>query len=184
MEGWAAGRRRWPLAAVPVALGLQAVLLSPLLLPVLSEAAMARSALPATRKDFADTIGWPDLVQQVGAVYRGLPPDERRSAVIIGDNVGIAGAVDTFGLAQGLPGAYSPQLSGWYWLPPHLEPAAVVLAGFSPEEVSNLCGDPTPAGQIHNRYGLRNLTDGQPIYVCHRLRRPLDQLWPKMKRFA
>lgn len=70
-----------------VALVAQALVLLPLALPVLPEATMARSPLPGIRKDFADTVGWHNLVAQVAAVYDALPADERANALILTDKL-------------------------------------------------------------------------------------------------
>jgi hypothetical protein len=105
----------------------QALILLPLTLPVLPEATMARSPMPGIRKDFADTVGWHDLVAQVAAVYDALPADERGQAVILTDNYGEAGAINTYGPPLGLPTAVSGELSYYYWKPATLDGPVVAV---------------------------------------------------------
>ena len=181
IEGFTATRRSWVRPATAIALTVQALVLLPIALPVLPEAAMARSSLPALRKDFADTVGWHDLVSQVAAVYRSLPADERAQAVIITDNYGEAGAINTYGAAAGLPTAYSGQLTYWYWKPPRLD--VVVAVGIDPSFLSTLYATCTQVGTITNSYGLRNEEYGKPLDVCTGPKLGLDDLWSRLRAF-
>jgi hypothetical protein len=175
-------RLRWLRPAAAVALTVQAAALLPLTLPVLPEAAMARSPLPEARKDFADTVGWHDLVDQVAAIYDSLPPADRRTAVILTNNYGEAGAVNTYGPAQGLPTAGSGELSYYYWRPASLD-GPVITVGIDPAFLATLFRSCTEAGTITNSYGLHNEEYGAPLEVCRGPLLPLDQLWPELKAF-
>lgn len=97
IEAWTTTPARWLRPAAAVALVVQALVLLPLTLPLLPESTMATSQLASVRKDFADTIGWRDLVGQIARIYDAIPPSERRSVVIITDNYGEAGAINTYG---------------------------------------------------------------------------------------
>jgi hypothetical protein len=55
---------------------------------------MARSPLPDVRMDFADTVGWKNVVSQVAKIYDSLPAADRANAVILTDNYGEAGAIE------------------------------------------------------------------------------------------
>src|SRR2546430_9777995 len=75
--------------AVAAAVAITLVLL-PLGLPVLPAKAMADSGIWKARKDFADMVGWPDLVEQVTNVYHRLPLSDRSSVMILASNYGEA----------------------------------------------------------------------------------------------
>jgi len=175
-------RRRWLRPAAAAALVLQAVVLLPLTLPVLPEAAMARSPLASIRTDFAATVGWHDYVAQVSEVYAALPPAEKGSAVILTNNYGEAGAVNTYGRALGLPTAVSGELSYYYWRPASLS-GPVIAVNLDPALLASLFQTCTQMGTITNSYGLHNEEYGAPIFVCRSPRLPLDQLWPRLKAF-
>jgi hypothetical protein len=66
----------------------------------------------------ADRLGWKELVSAVAEVYRSLPPDEQRNAVIVSNNYGGAGALELYGPALGLPRVYSTHNSYHLWGPP------------------------------------------------------------------
>lgn len=182
IEEWTATRRTWVPRAVGVALALQALVLLPLALPLLPESTMATSSLAAARKDFADTVGWHDLVAQVAAIYSGMPPSERRSVVILTDNYGEAGALNTYGPRYGLPVAYSGELSYYYWRPVALD-GPVIAVGIDPTFLATLFRTCSPAGTVTNSYGLDNEEHGAPLTVCTQPRYPLTELWPRLRAF-
>lgn len=182
VEEWTAVRRRWLRPTVAVALAIQAAVFLPLLLPVLPEPAMASSGLPSIRKDFADTVGWHDLVNQVARVYYSLSPADRLKAVILTTNYGEAGAINTYGAERGLPEAYSGELTYYYWRPRSLD-GPVITVNLDPNFLGTLFNQCRDVGTITNSYGLHNEEFGGPLAVCSDPRYPLDLLWPKLKAF-
>ncbi len=64
---------------------------------------------------FVYRMGWEELTKMVGTVYNGLPQDEMKQCAILGSWYGIAGAIDHFGPAYGLPQAICPRNSYWMW---------------------------------------------------------------------
>ncbi len=182
LEAWTQQRWQWIRPTAAVALTVQALVLLPIALPILPEAAMARSPLAQARKDFADTIGWHDLVSQVATIYFGLPADERRKAVILTNNYGEAGAVNTYGRPLGLPTAVSGELSYYYWRPSSLD-GPVIAVGFDSSFLMTLFEQCDQVGTVTNSYGLQNEEYGAPLAVCRQPKLPLDQLWPRLKAF-
>ena len=174
--------RTWLRPASAIALFAQAIVLLPLVLPVLPESAVARTQLPVIRKDFGDTIGWHDFVDQVGQIYDSLSPEDRRTAVILTDNYGEAGAINTYGRSRGLPTAVSGQLTYYYWRPSSLD-GPVIAVGVDVDFLATLFDTCELAGTISNSYGLHNEEFGAPLSVCRGPRYALDDLWPKLKTF-
>ncbi len=179
---WTQSRWRWVRPAAGFALLAQALVLLPIALPVLPEAAMARSPLPGIRKDFADTVGWHDLVSQVAAIYFGLPADERGRAVILTSNYGEAGAINTYGPPLGLPGAVSGELSYYYWKPASLD-GPVIAVGLDQTFLSTLFDSCDQVGSVSNSYRLDNEEFGAPLVVCSGPKLPMEELWPRLKAF-
>jgi len=182
LEQWTARRRAWLLPAAEIGLMVQALVFMPLVLPLLPESVMAQSPLPGIRKDFADTVGWHDLVKQVAGDYDALPPAERAGAIILTDNYGEAGAIDTYGGAAGLPHAYSYELTYWYWKPPSLS-GDVIAVGIDRTYLATFFDTCIDEGTISNEYGLDNEENGKPISVCHGLKMSFDAAWSRMKAF-
>jgi 4-amino-4-deoxy-L-arabinose transferase-like glycosyltransferase len=182
LEAWTQQRHHWLRAMTAAALTVQALVLLPVTLPVLPEAQMARSPLAQVRKDFADTVGWHDLVSQVAVIYHGLSPADRATAVILANNYGEAGAIDAYGRAAGLPGAYSGELSYYYWKPGSLN-GPVIAIGFDESFLITLFDQCDQVGSVTNSYGLNNEEYGAQLAVCRQPTFPLDQLWPRLKAF-
>jgi hypothetical protein len=143
---------------------------------------MARSPLPGIRKDFADTVGWHDLVGQVATVYGGLPAGERGDTVILTDNYGEAGAINTYGPPLGLPTAVSGELTYYYWRPARIG-GPVIAIGIDERLLGSLFDACMRVATVSNSYRLDNEEFGAPISVCRQPRLPLDQLWPQLKAF-
>ena len=172
-------RRRWVRRlAVAGAVALTLVLL-PIGLPILPAKLMADSGIWNARKDFADMVGWPDLAEQVTAVYQRLPLSDRSSVMILASNYGEAGALDFYG--RGLPPVVSPHLTYYYWAPAQMSPTTVIVVGYQRGYLAKWFGDIQQAGTITNSLGLRNYEYGQPIWICRSPLVPLGKAWPQLK---
>lgn len=182
IEVWTRRRAHWVRPATAIALVMQAVVLLPIAIPALPESVMARSTLPSIRTDFADTVGWRNLVAQVDAVYKRIPEPERATTVIVTNNYGEAGAINTYGPSLGLPTAVSGELTYYYWRPNQLG-SSVVAVGLDAAFLSTLFDGCSTVATISNTYDLQNQESGAPIAVCERPKISLDQLWPHLKSF-
>src|SRR5215470_2360320 len=174
---------RWLPPALIAAVALNGLLLLPLTMPLVPAPQLHGLRLDSIRKDFADTVGWPDLAGQVAAVYDALPPDERAHAVVWASNYGEAGALDLYGPARGLPAVISPHLTYWYWKPAHVDDGTVIVVGYRRAYVERYFASLEPGGTITMPYGVRNEEVGREILVARQPRVPLDQAWMHMQQF-
>jgi 4-amino-4-deoxy-L-arabinose transferase-like glycosyltransferase len=179
-------RRRWRHAAqiAAAAMVVQAILALPITIPLVPQSALARFGLDEFRKDYADTVGWPELVGQVAGVYRQLTPAEQQATVILASNYGEAGAVDLYGQAVGLPPAVSPNLTFWYWKPAHLEARTVIAIGFDEPYMRNLFTDVTLVDTVRSVDDTGNEEVGRAILLCRQSIVPLDDVWPSLRRLT
>jgi hypothetical protein len=176
-------RATWSRPLVAAAVVANGLLLLPLLVPLVPVSQLDRYQLDAARKDFADTVGWPEITDQVAAVYDSLPPDERASATILAANYGEAGAIDLYGPSRGLPGAICPHLTYWYWKPAHVDDRTVVVVGYPADLVRRYFADVEPVATIRIPDGVRNEELGRPIIIARQPRVPLDKAWSQLKQF-
>ena len=177
-------RRRWATGLLVAGGIVEAVVVLPIILPVVPPQSMHSVGIDRMNPDFANTFGWPQMTAQVGAVYNSLPPEQRSHTAILAAVDGQAGAIDLYGGAERLPQAISPHLSFWYWKPEGLDPTTLVTVGYAPAELSFLCGSLTPAGTVVIPYSIENLNQGSPILLCTNLREPLDAAWPTLRNFS
>jgi Dolichyl-phosphate-mannose-protein mannosyltransferase len=130
-------------------------------------------------EDVGETIGWPELVESVAGVYRGLPDPER--AVILTGNYGEAGAIDRYGPDLGLPGAYSGHNAYGDWGPPPDGSAPVIAVGLDPRQAAARLRDCTVAARVENDAGIDNDEDGGPVLLCRGPRRPWSEQWETLR---
>jgi hypothetical protein len=136
----------------------------------------------AVNEDAGEMIGWPELARTVADVHRRLPDSSR--AVILTRNYGEAGAIDRYGPALELPGAYSGHNAYGDWGPPPDGSAPVIAVGLDPREVAAHLRDCTVAARIDNRAGVENEEQGIPVMVCGGPRRPWSRQWPALRRLG
>jgi 4-amino-4-deoxy-L-arabinose transferase-like glycosyltransferase len=168
-------RRVTVFAAIAITL-----ILLPLGLPVLPTKTMIGLGLWQPRKDYADMIGWPELTQQVTAVYQQLPLSERRSTIILASNYGEAGAIQFYG--RGLPTVVCAHLTYYYWAPATMTPSTIIAVGYPRDYLATLLGgDVLQAGTITNAYGIHNEEFGKSIWVIRNPSIPLSDVWARLK---
>ena len=171
---------RWIAPAVAAVAALAILPALPLVLPVRGERELASSGLWKDRTDYADQIGWEELTADTARAWRTLPAERRRGAAILAGNYGVAGAIDRFGSAQGLPAARSTHLTYRYWGPGDDAGArTVVIVGFDDAALPRLCRRHRVVARASNRLGIRNREWGRPIATC-RLRDSLGRLWDEL----
>jgi 4-amino-4-deoxy-L-arabinose transferase-like glycosyltransferase len=131
---------------------------------------------------FVEQIGWPELVETVAGIYSSLPVEDQRQAGILTGNYGEAGAINLYGPAYGLPVAISGVNS--YWLRGYGDPPPQVLIVLD-LRLSSAFERCDLAGQVTNRYGIRNEEAGHPaIYVCRGLRQPWPAFWESLRSYG
>jgi hypothetical protein len=118
----------------------------------------------------------------VAAVVRTLPAEDRAKACVFGQNYGEAGATEYFGRALDLPPAISAHNSYWLWGPGRCSGEVLVVIGDRRERLDELFAD-VRLGGVSCCTDCMPYEDGRSIWVVRGLRRPLAELWPRIKRF-
>jgi hypothetical protein len=172
-----------------------AIVTLPLGLPILPPARMAAyaariggeaavttnvGAVEQLPQDYADMLGWHQLVRDVRDVYDVLPADDRERAVLLASNYGEAGAIDFYGPRYGLPRAVA--FVGTYWhYGPGEKPGDVVIAiGFAGESVARRFDAVEAVATVGHPYGVEEQRE-QTIYLGRGPRQTLQELWPGWK---
>lgn len=169
--------------AVFLACALDFVLLLQLTLPITPASRLHATGLDAKSEVFADSVGWDDVARQVTGIYEGLPVDDRSDAVIISRYYGVPGAVQVYGYAERLPAVVSPQLSDWYWLPPHVTATRALMVDYQPSEVGWMCTSAELVGHLTVPYGVLGLEQGAPVTLCQ-LSAPLPSAWLQLRELS
>jgi Dolichyl-phosphate-mannose-protein mannosyltransferase len=189
IDGWLRARPGRLRNLLLVTAVLTAVTL-PVALPVLPLEGLGRTVARVS-PDSLDTVGWPQLVRTVDAVWISLPPGQRASAVIFTDSYGEAGAINELGRGMGLPTAVSSQNSEWWWGPGNPDATTVVAVAPGPAGggtdfaavLDQFCTGVRVAATLSNPYGLHNPQWGGHVYICTGPLPMWGQVWPQLRHY-
>jgi Dolichyl-phosphate-mannose-protein mannosyltransferase len=170
-------------AAVVAACVLNVVSLGKIVLPITPADRLHASGLDTQNPDFASTVGWPSIANQVTAIYDDLSASERDTTVIISSDYGVAGALAIYENPSRLPDVLSPQQSDWFWLPQHLAATDALMVGYAPSDVRWMCASAAPVGHLTVPYQVVNLEQGALVTFCH-LNAPIPTIWGRLKDFS
>lgn len=167
-------------AAIAIACG--AIMSGALMLPLATVGSTWWNAVAGAHDNFAEQIGWPELVAQVAKIHQQQPP----GTAILAANYGEAGAINLYGPAYGLPRAISGVNSHWsrgYGATP---PERVIILGASKEGADERFTGCEVAGLVTNRWGVENeeIRDHPQIVVCGQPREPWPLLWERLRSFG
>lgn len=188
---------RWFIALWAGIAILNGVSAAPLVLPVLSPAALqhmmnnmsyrpkpieAAGIGAPLMQMFSDQFGWRDLAKSVENVYDALPPSERAKAAILASNYGEAAAIDVYG--RGLPPALSGNNNYYLWGPRGYDGALVIGVDESAADWSSLCDSVREVGRFGSSPYAMPYEVNRPIVICRNMHPPLAQLWPRFKHYG
>lgn len=192
-----ADRRAWFRRASFVAPAIGFIWLAPLGLPML-EIETAPTAIKTLTggvvdehtayeitNDWRDQFGWENMVKTIAEVYRSLPPEEQADCVILTGNYGQAGAIDFFGRRYGLPNAWSPFMTYYYWLPTDRAGSVAIAVGLRAEHLkrdSNPMGyaEITQVATVKSEH-VNAYENNLPVYVCRKPNKTIQNAWKHIK---
>ncbi len=132
--------------------------------------------------NFADRLGWEDMVSTVAGVRDRLPPEERSEACVLTRNYGEAAAVDFFGPKYGLPEAISGHNNYYLWGPKGCSGEVVISVGVSLELLEAVFGDVEEADAVRCEYCMPD-ENNFPVYVSRDPKMPFQEAWPTFKHY-
>jgi len=148
-------------------------------LPLLPPSSM--SAFDATG-ELGETVGWPELIEQVSAIHDSIPSADRDDVAIFTGSYGEAGAIDVLGPAAGLPEAVSGHNTYWLWGPP-ADHGPIIGVGDIGDVLGRVCSNTAEVGVITNHHGVENEEFGLPLYLCLAPEGQLADIWDDVKHY-
>ena len=178
--------------AAAVAVGATSAVLLPLVLPILSPAALERyqaalgisptqlenkkyGALP---QHLADMFGWTELRDAVAEAARQLQPGER--AAVFAQNYGEAGALELFGSA-GLP-VISGHNNYYLWGAPK-DVSTLLIVGGRLQNHQRVFSECLEAAREKDSPWAMPYERELPVWLCRKPKEPLDSIWPRVKHY-
>ncbi len=186
--------RQWPKAALVTIISSATILLIPGLLPFLppgrllayqraiglkSNKTEARHEGPLDQY-LGDQFGWPELVDEVAQIYRGLSPEDQANTAIYAANYGEAGAINHLGPARGLPPALCAHQAHSLWGSPARDYAIYICLGCD-EGLSRVFESVEVAAVHHHPWGMAE--ENRPIYLCRKPKVSIRAMWPELKHW-
>lgn len=132
--------------------------------------------------ELGETVGWPELIDQIGFAHEMIPPDDRAGAVVFTGSYGEAGAVDVLGPEAGLPPAFSGHNNYWLWGPPD-QHGPIIALGYGGAQVKPICPDLVPVATLGNPYRVENEVAGQTLWLCTQPTGQLADIWDDLRHF-
>jgi 4-amino-4-deoxy-L-arabinose transferase-like glycosyltransferase len=150
---------------------------------------LALPVLPLRRAEIAgavneatvETIGWPELADQVADVVRSLPAPDQGHVVLLTGTYGEAGALARYGPSRGLPRPYSGHNSYADFGVPTDDHAVVVAVRIAPRELARWFEHCAIRERVDNGLGIDNEVQGTPITICRGQRTPWSEIWPDLR---
>jgi 4-amino-4-deoxy-L-arabinose transferase-like glycosyltransferase len=182
------------LALGAAVIALFGVAMLPFGLPLLEPTVMAQyAAIAAPRgavttnmgeelrlpQDYADMLGWEQMVEAVARVWRTLPPSDTAQAVLLATNYGRAGALDLLGRSRGLPAAISPAGSYWFFGPGDRTGNVAVVVGEDAAALKPFFADVTEVAHTNNFWGVPEERSVR-VFVCRQPLHSLKEVWPML----
>jgi hypothetical protein len=188
-------RFRWLKPAIAFLVLVSAIVLAPVVLPILSPEkllAFMRAIhfeVPPTETShtaalpqlYADQFGWEEMVHSVARVYASLPPEEQKRAAIFCQNYGEAGAIDFFGSKYGLPPALSGHQNYFYWGPGDYTGEIMIVLDQDATDEREQFGSVEDRGLIESSPWAMPWEQRLHVFICRDLKIPLRELWPKVR---
>ncbi len=183
---------RWGTVTIVVAYGVLTLPLGfPVLPPPQMEAYVTALGIERARttnvgrlerlpQDYADMLGWKELVATVADVYHGLEPSDREQAVILASNYGEAGAIDFYGRRHELPRAVAVVGSYWFFGPGDKPGDPLILVGFGRDEIGDHFSTLDSAAYWTHPYMVAEQRD-LTFYVGRGAEETLQQMWPRFE---
>jgi hypothetical protein len=195
LEGMTGQRRwiRWVLAVLVITTG---ALLAPHAIPILSPEALIRyqtaMGLKAPKQERAhagvlpqhigDRLGWDEMAAMISDAYHTLDPKDRARCTILVSNYGEAGALNLWGPKLGLPRAISGYMTYYLWGPGDAKGDVVLAYWDDRKTLEDLFEDVTEVGRFTHPYVMER-QDNRPLYLCRSLKAPMQEAWPRFKRY-
>lgn len=154
----------------------------PFALPLLPVSRLSDGPMAAANEAVAETVGWPELAEQVAGVVHSLPTEEQQDVVLLTGSYGEASALERFGPQHGLPAPFSPHNHYAHFGQPTDDAATVVTVRYSPDGTLEPWFDSCEVvDHVDNGLRVENDAQGQPIMVCRGLRGSWAEIWPQLR---
>jgi hypothetical protein len=131
---------------------------------------------------YADMFGWEEKAIAVAEVYHSLPVDDQKRCAIFSYNYGRCGAIDFFAKPLGLPASIGTHNNYWIWGPRDATGEVLIVLGGEVDDLNERFESVEQKKIVYAKYSMP-YENNTPVFVCRKLKRPLQKLWPSIKNY-
>jgi hypothetical protein len=153
-------------------------------LPLLPPAVLVRTPIPVLNDTHVESLGWPELAEQVAATVERLPEQDRENLVLLTGSYGEAGALDRYGPALALPRPFSGHNSYWHWRRPDNDHATLIAIRVPVSVLQPHFASCVEIDQVRFDLPIDNEVQGAPIVLCRDLRGTWEEIWPQLRQLS
>ncbi|PWW52715.1 ArnT family glycosyltransferase [Actinokineospora spheciospongiae] len=169
-------RRPWAFGLTGV-LGAIAVVC---LLPVVPQGIVERHPALVPNPLLRGQVGWPAFTEDIGDIYRSLPPEQRAHTVVMADVYPHASALAYEGPAHGLPPVYSGHRGFWFFGAPPDDATTAIIVGGDPGFLRAHFRSVRAVGRADDHSSLENVVLRSPtVWLVSDPVRPWSKTWPE-----
>jgi len=186
----------WLRYVYPALLVMSAMLLLPLVIPILpvekfisySNAIGVKPGSSENKKlselpqFYADMFGWKEKASDVAKVYQSLSKEDRTKCAVFSNNYGRCGAIDFFGKELGLPKSIGSHNNYWIWGPRNYTGEVVIILGGKMEDQLNYFASCELAGVSTCSYCMP-YENNVNIFLCRGLKAQFKEVWKGVKHY-
>ena len=176
---WLATRRGWRIA-MTTGIAVNAAVSLLIALPLVPLHSLSDTPVADINQVARDSIGWPNYVAQVAAVYAEVPSAEQSATIVYASNYGEAGAVDRYGGRYQLPRVYSAQNALYYVAEPPAAATTVVFVGGQYGEARSLFTSCAVKARLDDQLDVDNEEQGEPVAICRDPIGGWSSVWPQL----
>ncbi len=191
----AAERRPWLTQACMRTLIVSGLVIAPLALPTLPPPVLLRYMRAIGQKplkdenfdsgglpqQYADMIGWPQLVSDFRSAYDTLSPEDRARVGIFCGNYGDASAINYLGPRYGLPLAISGHQNYFLWGPQGYTGELMLAIGGDQQDYEEVFDSVKQVGQVNTPYSMG--FEHRPIFLCRHRKHAYVEDWQRVKHW-
>ena len=193
---WDRQSGRWLRYVYPALLVTSALLLLPLVIPVLpvekyisysgelgiKPGSSEKKELAELPQFYADMFGWKEKARDVAKVYETLSEEDKIKCAIYSNNYGRCGAIDFFGKEFGLPKSIGSHNNYWLWGPRNYTGEVTIILGGTMEDHRDDFASCELAGVSTCTYCMP-YENNVGIFLCRGLKVPWKDIWKEVKHY-
>ncbi|MBI1319150.1 MAG: phospholipid carrier-dependent glycosyltransferase [Candidatus Hydrogenedens sp.] len=130
-----------------------------------------------------DRLGWLEYAAMVAKAFHALPAEDQTRCALLVSNYGEAGALNLSQQDLGLPRrAISGYMNYYLWGPGDWDGQVALVYWPERELLDELFDSVTEVDRFSDPYVMARQND-RPLYLCRGLKVPVDEAWPRFKRY-